>query len=133
MTRSKSLKEGVTFIEVMLTVFMMGMLLSTAFVSQSTVLRQVGRWSRSLRATLALRELLIQAGQDRMVGANVPKEYKKNNLLMTYALERPKKESALSTLPDLRIQKARAAWGQEDERMVSLLYLPEKSSKKDGA
>lgn len=136
MIHSRNLKSGVTFIEIMLTVFMMGMILSSAFVSQSTVLEQLGYWSRSLRSTFALRELFIHVTQDRMLGkthassyAKAPAdrpEQKKGNLLITYELFRPKKESSLSKFEDLRIERAKAVWDQQEETMISLVYKHEK-------
>ncbi|MGE0009479.1 MAG: Tfp pilus assembly protein FimT/FimU [Candidatus Babeliales bacterium] len=126
MKHSKSHKAGVTFIEIMLTIFMMGMILSSAFVSQSTILEQLGRWSRSLRSTLALRELFIHVAQDRMLGKTHPPEQKKGSLILTYESFRPKKESSLSKIEDLHIERAKAVWGQDQETMISFLYKHEK-------
>lgn len=130
MIYSKSRKAGVTFIEIMLTVFMMGVILSSAFVAQSTVLEQLGRWSRSLRATLALRELFIHTAQDRLQGKSHPAQQKKQNLQITYDLTRPKKESSLAPLEDLHIEKATATWAQDQETIIGLLYKPEEKKKK---
>lgn len=126
MIHSRNHKSGVTFIEIMLTIFMMGMILSSAFVSQSTILAQLGHWSRSLRSTLALRELFIHVSQDRMLGKTHAPEQKKGNLLLKYELFRPKKESSLSKLEDLRIERAKAVWDQDEETMISFLYKHEK-------
>lgn len=130
MTPSRSRKSGVTFIEIMLTVFMMGMILSTAFISQSTVLGQIGKWSRSLRSTLALRELFIHVSQDRLVGKAHPKEDKRGNTVLTYIVERPKKESSLAKMENLYIQRATTARNEAKETMISLLYKPEKPEDK---
>lgn len=149
MIHSKSHKPGVTFIEIMLTIFMMGMILSSAFISQSTMLAQIGTWSRSLRSTLAVRELFIHTAQDRMLGKKHPAtsyanlasgqshdgagalsdRNRKDNIVLTYAIDRPKKDSSLAKLEDINIEKAQAVWGEQEEKMISLLYKPEEKKK----
>lgn len=129
MIHFKSHKSGVTFIEIMLTIFMMGMILSSAFISQSTILTQIGMWSRSFRSTLALRELFIHTAQDRMLGKKHPPEQKRENVVLTYAIDRPKQDSSLAKLEDIHIEKAQAVWAKEEEKMISLLYKPEEKKK----
>lgn len=130
MKHFKSHKPGVTFIEIMLTIFMMGMILSSAFIAQSNALAHIGKWSRSLRLTLALRELFIHTAQDRMLGKMHPAEEKKGNVIITYNTFLPQKDSSLSKLEDLTVEKGRAVWAQEEETMISLLYKPAEEKKK---
>ncbi len=130
MIHSKSHKSGVTFIEIMLTIFMMGMILSSAFISQSTMLEQIGIWSRSFRSTLAVRELFIHTAQDRMLGKKHPSQQKRGSVVLTYDIDRPKKDSSLAKLEDMHIEKARAVWDDQEEKMISLLYKPEEKKKK---
>jgi len=125
----RNLKEGVTFIEIMLTIFMMGMILSSAFVAQSTILTHISDWSRSLRAVLQLRETIVHVAQDRLQGTTHPKEEKKGHMTITYAMERPKKESALAKLQSLYVERVSSQWGQDKETVIALLYKPEVKKK----
>lgn len=127
--RFKSRKEGVTFLEIMLTIFMIGMVLSSAFVAQSTVLQQIGQWSRSLRSIFKLRELIVHTSQDRLEGKAHPKETQKVSVKLMYTIGKPKKESALAKLEDLYIERVESQWSGEREAMVSLLYKPEVKKK----
>ncbi len=72
-----------------------------------------------------MRELFIHTAQDRMMGKTHPAEQKKGSLLLTYAMERPKKDSSLVKINDLFIEKAKGVWGQEHESMISLVYKHE--------
>ncbi len=130
MIHSKSHKPGVTFIEIMLTIFMMGMILSSAFISQSTMLEQIGKWSRSFRSILAVRELFIHTAQDRMLKKKHPPEQKRGGIVLTYAIDRPKKDSSLAKLEDVHIETAKAVLQEQEEKMISILYKPEETKKK---
>lgn len=120
---------GVTFLEIMLTIFMMGMILSSAFVAQSTVLQQISQWSRSLRSIFKLRELIVHTTQDRLENHTHPKEQQKGPVKLIYTLERPKKGSALAKFEDLYIEQVTSQWLGDEETMVSLLYKPEVKKK----
>lgn len=112
--KSPRAHSGQTFIEVVLTVYMIGSLLSAILLLQSTVFSHVtGSVSRMSRMTL-LEQYLYEIDLDLKLKKITPakKTIETPPTTLTYKAMSPKEESALKHFKNISIVRLDASWDQ---------------------
>jgi Tfp pilus assembly protein PilV len=125
--------SGMTFIEVVLAVFMLGSLLSSLLLLQSNVLKNVFQFSSRAERVLLMKDRLIKAALSREKKEKEEKkieEIKEPLTTINYELKKLSEDSSLKIFKNIVIEKVTAEWDywgtKEKESMITFLYKPEK-------
>ncbi len=131
--KSRSAHTGMTFIEVVLAIFIIGSLLSSLLLLQSNIVRAVWQFSSRANRILLLKNRLMQALlEQEKKEKESPKEKKveEPKTTITYEQKKISKDSALKKFENIVIEKVSAQWQEWDtkqkETMITFLYKPEK-------
>ncbi len=126
---------GMTIIEVLFSIMIIGMVLSAALNLQNTSLRSVVRLSGRLMRLFAAENRLVEIHQDQMQ----KKEVAVSTVLETppttleYTQKKLPKKSALSSLKNLKSEIVTLRFatqrGEETDSFVALIYKPEEKEK----
>lgn len=134
MMNFKNLNEdGMTFIEVVLAVFILGSLLSSMLLLQSNVLKNVFEFSSRSERMLFMKDRFVKAAlaREKKEKEDIkPQEIEEPKTTIRYEQKKPSKDSSLKNLNDIIIEKVTAEWDRwgtkEKETMINFLYKPEK-------
>lgn len=122
---------GLTFVEVMLAIFMLGFLLTGLLVTQDTIFVRINYYSSALRSLFLLKEKLhrstVSLEEKKSKG---PKE--NAPLVITYEKQPPPEKSSLKKFDDLILEKVSGKWtdirGKHQETLINIVYSPEKKT-----
>ena len=123
---------GMTFIEVVLAVFIIGSLLSSLLLLQSNVVKNVSLFTARSNRTFMIKDTLVQAEIDREMQKEPAKEQKIDDpkTTITYEQKKISKDSSLKKFEDIVIETVSAEWDEwgskRKETMIKFLYKPEK-------
>ncbi len=122
-----------TLVEVMLALFMIGTVLTTLFVLESTIFNKVADYSTKIGRIFLLKERLFKAHFERaqrIKAQDKKQEETTNNVTISYELKKPSKDSVLKKFDGIMIEQVTASWDefgvQQKETMINLVYKPEK-------
>ncbi len=130
------MKQGFTLIEVMISLAIIGLVLTALSGLQIGLMRTAVQSSERLKR---IREVVAFFNEARVkepeTGKKVISENKELNLKLTYEHKRPPKESSLFKLKDLMIERVSAQWEGRgpkarartsmQDRFVTFIYKPE--------
>ena len=124
---------GMTFIEIVFAVFILGSLLSSLLLLQSNVLKNIFNFSSRAERFLLLKDRLGKAAMERekkTKSENKPETIKEPKTVIKYAVKKPSGESSLKKFESVAIEKVTAEWehwgAKEEETMITFMYKPEK-------
>lgn len=125
---------GFTFIEIMLTIFMVGFLLTAVLGLQETVFSGVITYASSFERIFLLKDQLFKAAFARAKDRTLEEQKKETTKIenpittITYEQKKPQKESALQKFDNMMIEQVNASWqtfrGEQQETMISYVFMP---------
>ncbi len=129
-------RNGFTLIEVMITLGIIGLVLTPVFVLQSTTMRVMGQYSQQLVRVLAGQVFFGQMQMQRAINPDIEKETKKIDdpeSTFEYSFADIDQKSTLANFKDVGLQevviKWHSLWGPEEDTLVSFVYDPEEQEK----
>jgi len=131
--------NGFTFIEIVLTVALIGAVLAPLFSVQYNVLRLITRASDRVSRIFLLGNIFQEAEyKDKPVsekGLTGTKKITDPETDLTYIVKTPDKSSSLKKLHDVYIVQTTATWNRAGiaykENMLSFMYQPKPKKKKE--
>jgi Tfp pilus assembly protein PilV len=127
---------GMSFIEVIVALFVMGTMLSSLLLMQGTIFSGLVTESSLLGRVFLLEDYLSRRAfareKNEKEAFKSPKMEKINQpeTTIAYTLKKPSKESSLKGLEQLMIEHCSAAWNElaqkQKESMITFLFKPEK-------
>ena len=135
-SKSPNARSGVAFIEIVVTVMIIGSLLSALFVLQGNVLRRVVSFSKNETVVFDLVKFLADVRLGRINGdkeVGIEKKYEKHNGSLKYRLKSVDENSSLKNFKDIKIETAECQWDRfgvtRMERVVTFTFRPESAGK----
>jgi type II secretion system protein I len=131
-------RSGFTLIEVLLAMAIIGLVLTPVFTGQSAISASVARARRAFGAILAAKNFLIDTEFNLAPDARTFATSKKSDegTILKYELKPLPDSSSLKKFKNVLIQsvtiQSPKARSKKQERVVTFIYKPEKSSEKSG-
>lgn len=124
---------GFTLMEVMLAIFMVGVLLSALLALQGKIFDGIATYSSRMNRVFLLKNRLFEVALDRAKGETKVAPEKKIDepaTVIRYESKKPSQESSLKKFNDIMIERVTAEWDEwktkRQEVMITFLYKPEK-------
>lgn len=135
--QNPNFRNGFTFIEVVVALFMVSGLLNSMLLLQNNIFRSLGSFSSSLQRIYYLKNRLFDAELERAQAKELPplgkpdkREIESPPTNITYELKKPSSKSGLRDLAGIVIELATANWKEfgvsRQVNLVSFLYYPPK-------
>lgn len=126
--------QGLTLIEVMLALFIVGALLTTLFMTENVVFTRIVNYSSRIDHIFLLKQRLFQAAFDRAQGGDEKTKHQeatnKPENALVYEEKKPSQNSALKDFESIVIEYVSSSWtdimGKQKEVIINLIYKPEK-------
>lgn len=122
-----------TFIEVVLAIFIVGSVVSAVLLLQSNVLKNTFSFSSRAQRIVLLRDCFMQAALHRAKkepGEFKPQDIPEPKTKFIYQLKKPSQDSSLKKFKNIMIERISAQWdywgSSQQEDMISFIYKPEK-------
>lgn len=129
-------KSGFSFIEIVVTVLMFGILVTSLMLSVTTTYNSVWRYSNKLERIFLLKQRLFTIFFDREQGKDKPERkivIDKPSTTIMYEQKKPRTDSALGKFKNVSIQKLEAQWQQQESELTEQLVSFVLTSTKDKA
>ena len=136
--KSQLNQPGISFIEVILAVFIVGTVLTSLLLLQGTAFSGLATISARLDRVFIIKEYLAQkviARTKKEKGAEKSPQTKKIDdpkTTITYELKKPPRESSLKLQEHIKIEKCTAEWDEFAlklrETMITFLFKPDHSN-----
>lgn len=147
MIHSKDLnnKSGFTFIEVVIAITITGLILSSLFALQSTMLNNIVRDHFKISRIFYIKNFMqdpanLKKAKESIISSKsdgkVEKEIDDPKMKLKYQLKKPNEKSTISkSFKDVPLINATGTWqglkGQEEETFVGLIYIKPETKKEN--
>jgi len=137
LTVPKKMATGFILMEVVMSLAVVGMVMSSIIISQQRLYKDVIAAQRSLERVFAARLFAIKTGIDILKGdrddtKKITEQNKQLRMELNYEVIKPQEGSGLARFDDIYLQRVTYSWNergtQKREQLVACVYDPSRSS-----